>query len=137
MRYSFATFLLCIISSAALAQTTVPYTFTSGSAAQASQVNADFQALATAIDSGIPGYEIVQQTFTVPANTTIMAQFTVNCPSGKSVLGGGFLLNGAGNVVQSQPSVFGGLFGWLVGVNNPLPFTMSLYVYAVCAFAHP
>jgi hypothetical protein len=51
MRYSVAAFLLCIFSVAALAQTTVPYTFTAGTTAQASQVNADFSALATAIDN--------------------------------------------------------------------------------------
>lgn len=51
MRHSLATFLFCIFSSSALAQTTVPHTFTSGSAARASEVNENFQALATAINN--------------------------------------------------------------------------------------
>lgn len=134
--YSASVFLVSIWSTGALAQVvTVPNTFSAGTAISASQVNANFQALATAINSGIPGYEIVtSQTFTVPANTTQMAQFTANCPSGKVVLGGGFYLGGGGSVVQSQPVVGGGLWGWLVGVNNPINIALPLSVFAVCAF---
>lgn len=51
MRYSFVGLLLLALNSTVLAQTTVPFTFTSGTAAKASEVNADFQALATAIDN--------------------------------------------------------------------------------------
>jgi hypothetical protein len=43
--------LLYAIGGNALAQTTVPHNFTSGTAARASEVNANFQALVTAIDN--------------------------------------------------------------------------------------
>jgi hypothetical protein len=53
MRYSriVGLMLLCAAGGTALAQTTVPHTFTSGTQARASEVNANFQALATAIDN--------------------------------------------------------------------------------------
>src|SRR5258706_4460391 len=51
MRYSFVGLLLSVLSGVAFAQTTVPNTFTRGTAAKASEVNANFQALATAIDN--------------------------------------------------------------------------------------
>ncbi len=51
MRYSLVALLLLALNSTVFAQTTVPFTFTSGTAAKASEVNADFQALATAIDA--------------------------------------------------------------------------------------
>lgn len=51
MRYSYVGFLLLLLSSAVFAETTVPYTFVSGTAAKASEVNADFAALVTAINN--------------------------------------------------------------------------------------
>jgi hypothetical protein len=53
MRYrkSFGLMLLCVIGGNALAQTTVPHTFAAGTAARAAEVNANFEALATAIDA--------------------------------------------------------------------------------------
>jgi hypothetical protein len=53
MRYSFVGLLLLVFSSTVLAQTTVPFIFPPGPAAGArfSEVNANFQALATAIDA--------------------------------------------------------------------------------------
>jgi hypothetical protein len=54
MRYSLSflrLLVLCACGEAALAQTTVPHTFTSGTPARATEVNANFQALATAIDT--------------------------------------------------------------------------------------
>lgn len=140
MRYSVVVFLLCIFSGAALAQTTVPNTFTTGTAAQASQVNANFQALATAIDSGIPGYEIIQKTFSVPPTSGSAPQFTATCSSGKLVLGGGYNFNGAAYVQQSFPGT--GQPGpqnsaWTVQINNISGGTQPLQVFAICALAHP
>jgi hypothetical protein len=134
--YSVSAFLASIWSTGALAQVvTMPNTFSAGTAISASQVNANFESLATAINKGIPGYEMVtSQTFTIPANTTMMTQGTANCPTGKVVLGGGFYLGGGGSVVQSQPTVGGGLWGWLVGVNNPINVPLPLTVFAICAF---
>jgi len=42
---------LIVFSTATVAATAVPYSFTAGTAAKASEVNADFQAMATAIDT--------------------------------------------------------------------------------------
>lgn len=141
MRYSFAGLILFAFSSTALAQsslTTVPYTFTAGTAAKASEVNADFQALAAAIDTAsVSGYEFVQVTGTIPANTTQMAQFLSNCPVGKRVVGGGFSVGGDATVIQSQPVVnTGAVYGWLVGVNNHQSVTFSITVLAICARVH-
>jgi hypothetical protein len=44
---------LCAFGESALAQTTVPHIFTPGTPARAAEVNANFQALATAIDNVI------------------------------------------------------------------------------------
>jgi len=104
-------------------------------------VNADFQALITATDSGIPGYATVGPTqFTVPVgtNSNNFFQFTVDCPSGKKVLSGGYLLNGNAVVAQSSPTFnpTGELYGWEVGVINNLGSPITLCLYAVCALAH-
>jgi len=64
MRYSVLAFLLCMFSGAALAQTAVPNTFTPGTPAQASQVNANFQALTTAIDALSARVAILEGTLT-------------------------------------------------------------------------
>jgi hypothetical protein len=55
MRYSRLVCLLalCAFGQCALAQTTVPHIFTPGTPARATEVNANFQALATAIDNVI------------------------------------------------------------------------------------
>lgn len=50
MRQVFASLLIFWLTSAAQAQVTVPHTFTAGAAARASEVNANFSALATAIN---------------------------------------------------------------------------------------
>ena len=134
--YAVSALLVSLWSTGALAQVvTVPNTFSAGTAISASQVNANFATLATAINTGIPGYEqVTSQTFTIPANTTQMAQFTANCPTGKVVLGGGFYMGGAGLIEQSPPTVGGGLWGWLVGANNPINVALPITVFAICAF---
>ena len=134
--YSVSALLVSIWSTGALAQVvTVPNTFSAGTAISASQVNANFATLATAINTGIPGYEkVTSQTITIPPNTTQMIQVTANCPTGKVVLGGGFYMGGAGLVEQSQPTVGGGLWGWLVGANNPINVALPLTAFAICAF---
>lgn len=50
MRHAFAALFLFLLSSAAFAQVAVPHTFTAGAAARASEVNANFTTLATAIN---------------------------------------------------------------------------------------
>lgn len=50
MRIKFVGLLLMAITSTAIAQTTLPYTFAPGTVAKASEVNANFQALLTAIN---------------------------------------------------------------------------------------
>jgi hypothetical protein len=137
MRQSLAGFVLLTIACAVTAQTTVPYSFTAGTPAQAAQVNADFQSLAGAINSGIPGYEIIGPTmFTVPVPTGSgnFFQYSVSCSAGKYVLSGGYLLNGYAAIVQSSPV---NNSGWEVGVITNAASTMNLYVYAICALAHP
>jgi hypothetical protein len=136
MRQLFAGFLLLLITCAVTAQTTVPNNFTAGTPAQAAQVNANFQSLAAAINSGIPGYEIIGPTmFTVPvpSGNSNFFQYSVNCSAGKNVLSGGYLLNGFAAVVQSSPVSNS---GWEVGVITNAATTITLYVYAICALAH-
>lgn len=50
MRFAFIGLLLFVVSGAVSAQTTLPYTFAPGTVAKASEVNANFQALLTAIN---------------------------------------------------------------------------------------
>jgi hypothetical protein len=93
MRHLFAGLLLFAFSSTVLAQTAVPYIFTPGTAAKASEINANFKALVTAINAGIPGYEIVSQTYTVPpqpSGSVAAPTYSSSCSAGKRVLGGGF-----------------------------------------------
>ncbi len=52
MRYSLTALLLCVFSSTASAQTTMPHTFVAGTAAKASDVNDNFKALVA--DSRVP-----------------------------------------------------------------------------------
>ncbi len=144
MRYSVAAFLLCVFSGTALAQTTtVPNTFTAGTAAVAAEVNADFKALATAIDSGIPGYEIDSVTFPVPStmgSTGAQGQiFDVYCTSGKLVLSGGYNVSGQALVPESMPTQnVAGNNGWEVQVDNNIANSpLSVQVFAICAIAHP
>lgn len=53
MRHAFTALCAFLLSGAAVAQTALPHTFTAGAPARASEVNANFSALATAIDAVI------------------------------------------------------------------------------------
>lgn len=70
MRTLFFVTIFSALSSATLAQTTVPHTFSAGTAAKASEVNANFQSLATSIDSLQARLDIIEgkaSAFTVSA----------------------------------------------------------------------
>src|SRR5687767_1265551 len=51
MRHAFAAIALSILATASSAQVSVPFTFSAGSAARASEVNGNFQALVTGINA--------------------------------------------------------------------------------------
>jgi hypothetical protein len=144
MRYSFAGLLLFAFSSTALAQTTVPYTFTAGTAAKASETNADFQALVTAINAGIVGYEVIRTNSTAPAGSGLSGgttpTYSSTCPAGKRVLGGGYLIQTSqpsnSFPVASQPmNVPGKNDGtqWQIQYVNPTNAAATIQVIAICA----
>jgi hypothetical protein len=150
MRFAFLSLLL--FAASCVAQTTVPNTFVAGTPAKAADVNANFSALATAIDQGIRGYQIVSQTYTSTALTTGPAPtFSSNCPTGKMVLGGGFSgqtlgapgANGGVPAVLVLSSRPGGIPGqpngtqWQVQVFNNTNVDQTIVVTAICATASP
>jgi hypothetical protein len=142
VRYNCIAVILFLVNAPVLAATSVPFVFTSGTAAKASEVNADFAALSTAIDSGIPGYEIMQQTFSVSPSGGAGVNFTANCTAGKASLGGGYDISGPAYIQGSWPANVTGLSntGWTVQVNSSVPgiaTALTLHVYAICALAHP
>jgi hypothetical protein len=79
---------LCAISGTAPAQTTVPNTFTSGTPARSSEVNANFQALTTAIDALADRVERlegeVSTTDIAGTYATNIFQIGVDIPSGST-----------------------------------------------------
>jgi hypothetical protein len=88
----------------------------------------------------VSGWEIVENTFDAPPNLA-SAEFAW-CPSGKKVLGGGFLVfnNPSHNtlVEQSQPASQTSRKGegWFVWVFNPGPDqNVRVTIYAICAQA--
>ncbi len=154
MRYSLVVLLLFVFSNTVLAQTTVPHTFVAGTAAKASEVNANFQALTTAINAGIIGYEIIRQTYTAapqPAGYVPAPTYTANCSAGKRVLGGGFWgqalgapgINGGVPAVIAMGSQPGAAAGdpqgtrWEVQIFNNTNASQTIVVTAICANVVP
>lgn len=100
MRHFIACALLLVWSTTGVAQTTLPYTFTAGTAAKASEVNANFQALLTAINrlegavtpAGIPGtYALSALGFLISSSPQVGTSSNVgrveqNLTSGTAVL---------------------------------------------------
>ncbi len=85
---------------------------------------------------GTSGYEIVSQSVTVPAASgggfgTLTT--TVNCPSGKMVLGGGVNTgDDLRNIVaqDSYPNSSGS--GWTLLITNGYPTQRTVEIYAIC-----
>jgi hypothetical protein len=73
-------------------------------------------------------------TVPVPTGNSNSFQCSVNCSAGKNVLSGGYLLNGYAVAGQSSPASNS---SWEIGVITNAASTMNLYVYAICALAHP
>ncbi len=90
---------------------------------------------------GVSGYEVVQTTIPVPgspppppigpAPPPFTVVVPVACPSGKTVVSGGFSAFGTGYATVSAPSAGGA--GWTVRWINPSSDAYDLTVYAVCA----
>jgi hypothetical protein len=87
-------------------------------------------ALATsACGPGVTGYEVVQETRTVPAGGFTVAN--AKCSAGKSLLGGGYHTNNV-SVHQSFPQTAGATPSWQVAVKNP-GAEEDFTAYAICA----
>jgi len=90
---------------------------------------------------GVSGLEILWDTFIITAQTT----FTVDCPVGKTAIGGGGILPAPGWMYLTRPvgpDIAGpsgsaaSATGWQVGANNVvMDGSVSMTVYAVCAAA--
>jgi hypothetical protein len=87
--------------------------------------------------AGVSGYQQVVETntaFTLASGTESV--HTVNCPDGKKVLGGGFLLFGANGFLSNNSNGPVNDSQWGVAVYNPTPNTVTVSTvnfYAICA----
>lgn len=120
MRYPFAGFLIFhffIFSTTVLAQTTVPHTFTAGSPAKASEVNANFAALVTAVNALAARVSALENP---PAATVASVAGTYKSTSLEVGVSGG--VTGGGG---TQASVTGGSFSGTVvlGAGGDVTFT--------------
>jgi hypothetical protein len=80
--------------------------------------------------SGISGYEVVQETRTAETGAFTVANAT--CPAGKKVLGGGYHMNNV-SVHQNFPQNVGSNTpSWQVGVTNE-GAAETFTAYAICA----
>ncbi len=77
---------------------------------------------------GLSGYEVVNGFFEVVSDQT----YTVSCPSGKNVLGGGWLVLD-GVVCPARASYPAGTTGWAFRCIHSFSFNPRTLVYAVCA----
>lgn len=78
-----------------------------------------------------PGREIVSHEHAVPANTSVPLVVSENCPSGKTITGGGyFRADTALVVVNSYPQGNGG--GWTVEATNATANSINVQVRAIC-----
>lgn len=84
-------------------------------------------------DPGLSGYEQITRSYTLQAGSGF--GLTASCPAGKSVLGGGYQYIPAS---LTAPSIsYDGPFGtvWRINGVNTTGVTITLNVFAVCAFA--
>ena len=148
MRNTIAGLLLVAFSSSVLAQTTVPHTLISGTAAKASDVNENFQALATAIDNlsakiakRPTEQEIVTKATAV--NTTNPKYVSVSCPNDsqgrpKIAVGGGAQVLNYSEVFLNQTVPMSSGAGWaaqaekIPGSQTDPTATWGLQVFAIC-----
>jgi hypothetical protein len=93
---------------------------------------------------GIPGYQIVSSTGTYDTSTNpivLIQSFSVQCPAGTKVLGGGYTITGVDNVrdvydffaLTNGPLSDGS--GWRVTLNSGHVYTVPVTVTATCASA--
>ena len=83
---------------------------------------------------GISGREVIEEVFSVAARQPVFA--LVDCPAGKDVFGGGWLMDGGTgpNQLFNHVSVNRPVgTGWQVSAFNLSSLTLQLTVYAVCA----
>jgi hypothetical protein len=78
--------------------------------------------------SGAANLQYVTQSTNVPA--TGGAAFHAECAGGRKVLGGGFWVAGAQQVISSRPT---GDIAWTLEVSNPTAQSLTAVVYAICA----
>ena len=133
----------CTVASAQVV--VIPKTFSSGTPAVAAEVNANFSAISTAINKGIPGYMHTSQDFPITSNPSSVSVGTIDaniwCPAGMVATGGGynmFTFTGTYFSKTSEPvyetqgnSVTS---GWHVTVTTgPNSLGGTLTVTAICA----
>ena len=85
--------------------------------------------------AGVLGYELVQKTVVVSANTSLTT--FGECPSGKTAVGGGFgpiSKNGEIVVLESRPYVVMGPRYWAFGFQNRSSAPQSIDLYTTCMY---
>lgn len=90
----------------------------------------------------VPGREIVTDTFSAVTSNNGISGGSVNCPSGKKPLGGGYSVptgswgggtSGSNIAAWSSYPFDGSPSGWTVNVKNMGGSALTVTVYAVCA----
>lgn len=76
---------------------------------------------------GLSGYQVVVEEIEEVAGTVVV----VECPAGKSVLGGGWVPGAGGGLQWQVPAADGS--GWRGLVGAPGPGVVTLDMYAICA----
>lgn len=112
MQKIFSIILLTTVSCGVFAQTAVPHTFTAGTAAKASEVNANFQSLATSIDALVSRLDILEGK---------PSAFTVSALSGTYKL----LNIYSGAEGGSSPIVHSSTQNGTLNLNSDLTFTLT------------
>lgn len=84
----------------------------------------------------IVGYEqVTAQSLQVTTGPTY--QFRLECPEGKTPLGGGFALTDYGDtdikVLQSSPEIYTSYRGWVLEIANPNENPLTVAIYMICA----
>jgi len=85
--------------------------------------------------TGVLGFYIRSIFIDVGSYST--ANGVANCDTGDSVTGGGFNIGSTNNNVSVYASYPSGVTDWKVAVNNQMPITVRVYIYAVCADLTP
>jgi hypothetical protein len=85
---------------------------------------------------GVSGLQYVQEEISIPANS--LGQASVDCPTGKTAIAGGFESESGVDIRSSTPNYqnsSGPAFSWVTVFINNNAYAVTRYAYAVCVSA--